>query len=193
MSSPDRSSWRVGRQRRGSGSAGEQHLHHAQDLRHHDRRTDALDEPEGDEDDDVRRESAHQRRTGEDGHADHIHPPPPVQVTETGARDQEHRVRAHIAADHKLQRRTRTVQVGSDGGHRDVDHEHVQQGHELTDEQHGQRQPRAPASLARPLDGAVPPSNGAHGVVSDHVAERCVGGMYSPPCPDSSLRPQATT
>jgi len=124
--------------------AAEPQLNEAEDLRDEHRRARSLHEPGGDQDGAVWSHRARQRSQGERDDAGQVHAAPSVPVAEPRTGDQQHRVGDRVGTHDQLQFRPGRVQLGADGRHRHVDHEDVEDAHELAEQQHGQHQPAAP-------------------------------------------------
>ena len=110
--------------------------HHADDgerRRHRQRRADARQRTAGDQHADRRCGSAQQRCGGEYRHADHEDAAPAVEIGQQAAGQQQHGIDEVVGVEHPLQGADAGVEIIADRPRREVDHRHVDLGH-----QHGE-------------------------------------------------------
>ena len=121
-----------GRERRGD---------QREDLRHHDRAGQALQQPGADEFGGGPGQPAQQRGGREAGHAGHEHPPVPRQVTQPPAGHHAAGVHERVPAHDQLQRRVAHVQVALQRRPGHVHHPDIEARHEHRQQHHRQHQP----------------------------------------------------
>jgi hypothetical protein len=127
-----------------------------EDLRNHQARRGALEEPGGDEHLWVRREAAQRRGEREATHADDEDPLAPVDVAEPAAGDQDGGEREHVARHDPLDLCVLRPEVRLNAGDRDVHDRRVQQVHEAGNQDDGQGEPAAAVETGLGVDGRLP-------------------------------------
>jgi hypothetical protein len=127
------------------------HAEDRQDLRHEQRRRDALGHARRDERAGAGSDAARGRGQREEGQADGEHPPATDLVAEAPGRDEPGGEGQAVGRDDPLDGARAGVQVGLRRGHGDVDDEEVEDDHRRPGQDDGQRRPAAPrAGRARP-------------------------------------------
>ncbi len=139
---------RIGRQRPRPRATAERLLDQRHHLRHHGRRTHALDESEHDERQRIPRQAAGERGHREQCQPGQEHRPLADLVPGPSAGHQQHGVGDHVTGHDQLQRRSAGIERGANGGNRDIDDRGIENRHELPEQNHGENGQR-PAGRQR--------------------------------------------
>ena len=155
------------------------HAHDRQDLGHHERGAEALDEARRDERLARRSEAAGGRGDGEEREADHEHAPAADPVAQAAGGDQPGGGHQAVAGDDPFDDGRAGVQIEAQRRHRHVDDEEVEHDHERRGEDDGQESPAALAGAdvqwPRAVHASAPGRTGCGDLIGVHGSETANG------------------
>ncbi len=146
-----------------------------------DRPADPLHRARGDERQLRARETARQRRAGEEDDADHEDVPVSVEVAEPAAEEEEPAAGEQVCVEDPDQRRLAEAEVSADRGQRDVDDRRVEHDHQHAEADDGEREPAA-RSGDRRIGGELLVARRHRTSASSSTSIQWRTGVAVPPC-----------